>query len=380
MVDSPEPAEIQVTPAESKKPPKIRDLTRIGKYVGVKAGVLFLTVVIGIYLTILIANMGGYVDQIRRASIREAIGTMVTGDPELRRLPVAERNAVIEELVRVEEDRLGLNRPFIIRSFTFLKDALLLNFGRAELITSDSGSRQVRLIILERIPSTLVLFATANLLIFFLALFVALFLSRRYGSLLDKLIIGLAPTSAAPGWFYGIFLILIFAAQLRILPFGGMVKAPPPDTSIEYALSLMRHMILPTLSILLSSVFLNIYGWRTFFLIFSAEDYVELARAKGLPSQLIQNRYILRPTLPNIITSFAFVLISLWFGAIILETVFEWPGIGRLFFSAIGLFDTPVIVGLSVIYAYLLALTVFLLDFIYALVDPRVKIGGSGGI
>jgi peptide/nickel transport system permease protein len=72
------------------------------------------------------------------------------------------------------------------------------------------------------------------------------------------------------------------------------------------------------------------------------------------------------------------LVIGLWFGAIILETVFNWPGLGRLFYRAIGLFDTPVIVGETVIYAYLLAITVFLLDFIYALVDPRVKVGGEG--
>ena len=83
-------------------------------------------------------------------------------------------------------------------------------------------------------------------------------------------------------------------------------------------------------------------------------------------------------TLPTIITSFALTLISMWTGAIILETVFSWPGIGRITYDAINLFDTPVIVGTVVIYAYLLAITVFLLDIIYALVDPRVKLGAGG--
>ena len=96
-----------------------------------------------------------------------------------------------------------------------------------------------------------------------------------------------------------------------------------------------------------------------------------MAKAKGLTSRDIERRYILRPTLPTIITSFALLLIALWTGAPIFETVFNWPGLGRTLFQAIGLFDTPVIVGSTVIYAYLLAITVFLLDFIYALVDPR---------
>jgi peptide/nickel transport system permease protein len=83
--------------------------------------------------------------------------------------------------------------------------------------------------------------------------------------------------------------------------------------------------------------------------------------------------------LPSIITNFALTLIALWLGGPILETIFNWPGLGRAFYEAVQFYDTPVILGQTVIYAYLLAGTVFLLDYIYALVDPRVKIGGGGG-
>jgi peptide/nickel transport system permease protein len=123
---------------------------------------------------------------------------------------------------------------------------------------------------------------------------------------------------------------------------------------------------------------LTTYKWRTFFLIYSSEDYVQMAKAKGLTDGMIERRYVLRPTLPNIITSFALLLITLWGGAIILETVFNWPGIGQLYFRAIGVYDTPVILANVVVYAYLLAITVFLLDFIYALVDPRVRVADGG--
>jgi peptide/nickel transport system permease protein len=219
----------------------------------------------------------------------------------------------------------------------------------------------------------------ANLILFFLSLYIGLALSRRYGSFMDKAIIALTPSSSAPAWFYGLFLILIFAAILRLLPFGGMVDAPPPENPVAYALSLAKHLILPTTAIIISSVFLTAYNYRTFFLIYSSEDYVEMAKAKGLSDREIERRYVLRPTLPTIITNFALLLITLWQGAIILETVFNWPGLGRAYFQAIGLFDTAVIVGNTVIFAYLLAITVFLLDFIYALVDPRVKLAGGRG-
>jgi peptide/nickel transport system permease protein len=203
--------------------------SRVAKFTGVRMVTMFVTVFIGVYLTILIANMGGYVDKIRKGEIRESVQMRVLSDPTLKNLPADERTKRLEEIIALEEKRLGLNQPFLLRSFRYLSNALTLNLGRAQNMTSDSGSKQVRLIILERLPTTLLLFGTADLLLFFLAVFVALYLSRRYGSFLDRAIIALTPTSSAPGWFYGIFLILIFAALLRILPFGGMVDAPPPE-------------------------------------------------------------------------------------------------------------------------------------------------------
>lgn len=353
-------------------------LAKLARYTAIKVFTLFIAVTIGIYLTILIANMGGYVDQILKGQIRESISLMVSMDPSLRHLTVVERSQMIEEMVAVEEQRLGLDQPFMLRSFRFLGRALSLNLGRAQQLSSDSGSRLVRNIILERLPPTLMLMATSNLLLFFVSLFFALYLSRNYGNIIDKAVIAMSPLSSAPAWFYGLFLLLIFAGFLGWLPFGGMVAAPPPEQLGARILSHLRHLILPVMAWMISGIFSSVYGWRTFFLIFSMEDYVELARAKGLSPREIERRYVLRPTLPNIITSFALMLISLWQGAIILETVFNWPGLGRMLYRAIGLFDSPVIVGSAVIYAYLLAVTVFLLDFIYALVDPRVRVGSGG--
>jgi peptide/nickel transport system permease protein len=355
-------------------------LSRLAKFSTVRLVMLFVTVVIALFLTILIANMGGYVDEIRRGQIREQVSMAILADPspEMRQLSDAERRALIDAQVAIQEHRYGLDRPFIVRAWNFLWSAVRLDLGFATSMHSDSGSKTVKLILLERLPATLVMWGLANLILFFLSLLLALFLSRRYGSLVDRAIIALAPTSSAPAWFYAIFLILVFAAWLGVLPFGRMVDDPPPENAFAYALSLAKHLILPTLAIIISAVFLNAYNWRTFFLIYSSEDYVEMAKAKGLSDRAIERRYVLRPTLPTIITQFLLLLITLWTGAIILETVFNWPGLGKALYTAIGLYDTPVIVGSTVIYAYLLGVTVFLLDFIYAAVDPRVRIGGGG--
>jgi peptide/nickel transport system permease protein len=340
---------------------------------------MMITVTIGVYLTILIANMGGYVDTIMRNEIRDNITQSILANPNYRSLSTEAKANLIQTKIATEERRLGLNQPFAVRSMRYLKNALTLNLGRAINMKSDQGSKEVRLILLERLPATLLLTGSSSLLLFFASVYIALSLSRKYGSFWDKIMIAFSPTSAAPPWFYGIFLILIFAAIFRILPFGGLVDSPSPDNPIDYGLSVLKHLILPASAVIISSIFISIYNWRTFFLIYSSEDYVEMAKAKGLPERDVERRYILRPTLPTIITNFALLLITLWTGFIITETVFLWPGLGRTLFSAIGFFDTPVIVGSTIIYAYLLAITVFLLDFVYALVDPRVKVGSGGG-
>jgi len=336
---------------------------------------LFLTVLVGVYLTIVIANMGGQVDSLRLVQIQSTVAEQVRADPAFFDLAPEERNALIQRRVQLDVERLRLDQPFALRSLDYLHRAMRLDLGRAEHMHSDRGAREVHRIIVERLPATLLLFGTANLLVFFVSVLAALWLSRRYGSVLDRTVIGLAPSSAAPAWFYGIFLILCFAFLIPLLPAGGMVDVPPPEGRLAYALSLLRHMLLPLAAMFISTIFISIYSWRTFFLIHSSEDYVEMARAKGLPPRMIERRYVLRPTLSPIVTSFALMLIGLWSGAIILEQVFNWPGLGSLLFQAIGHRDTPVIIGTVVIFAYLLAVTVFVLDILYAVLDPRVRVG-----
>ncbi len=352
-------------------------LARLARFMGFRVLMMIVTIVIAVYTTILIANMGGYVDTMMRNDIRESTIAKVAAMTANKPMTGDARKAMQEEMIALEIKRQGLDTPFIIRSFRYLKNALTLNLGRAIYMVSDHGSKTVRAIILERLPATLLLMGSSQLILFFSSVFLALILSRKYGSFWDKAVITLSPTSAAPPWFYGIFFILIFAAVFKVLPFGGMVSSPPPETTIGYSLDVLKHLILPGSALIISAFFLSIYTWRTFFLIYSSEDYVDMAKAKGLTSRDIERRYILRPTLPTIITNFALLLITLWTGATITETVFLWPGLGRTIFRAIGFYDTPVIVGSTIIYAYLLAMTVFLLDFVYAIVDPRVKIGGG---
>ncbi len=345
------------------------------KFVAKRAITILIVIIIAAYLTILIANMGGYVDEIMKSEIILSVTTRFQNDPAFKNYPQELRDKLINETIMVEFKRIGLDQPFIIRSFIYLKNGLTLDLGRALFLTSDSGSRMVKNIILERVPQTIMLFTTATLINFFLSLFIGLYLSRHHGSFLDKLFIAGAPTSVIPGWFYGIFLIIIFAAYFNVLPYGGYIDVPPPTTQLDYTLSVLKHMILPLASWIISAFFLGAYSNRTFFLIFSTEDYVEAARAKGVPPRQIETKYILRPSLPPIVTSLALGLVNSWSGAMITETVFNWRGLGLLTYAAISATDTPVIIGVTIIYAYLLGATVLLLDIIYGFIDPRIKMG-----
>jgi peptide/nickel transport system permease protein len=350
---------------------------RLARFFSIRLVLQLITIVIGVYITILVANMGGYVDTILKASIIEEVNLQVSAMVANKNVPREVREKMAQDLIVEREKLAGLDKPFIQRSFHHLWNGITLQFGRARFMVSDHGSRMVRNIILERLPATLLLMGVSQLLLFLVTISLALAVSRHYGSAWDKIIVAMSPTSSVPPWFYGIFLILIFAAWLKILPFSGMVDAPPPPTKWEYFLNVLKHLILPASSLFISGFFISTYSWRTFFLIYSSEDYVDMAKAKGLSDRAIERRYILRPTMPSIITSFALLLVGIWTGATLTETVFNWPGLGTTIYAAISRYDTAVIVGTTIIQAYLLGITVFFLDFLYAIVDPRVKLGGG---
>jgi peptide/nickel transport system permease protein len=366
---------------DSQKPGPRRWSTtlRFLRYLLKRAIVLGITAVIAIWVAVIAANFGGYVDEIIRSRIVTAIGFSMRADPD--QTP-EERVATFRAMVADAEEAAGLNQPFLLRSLRWTLDGLLLDLGPTTVQTINihppgGNRRDLKAVIWESLPPTLLLLGTANILIFFTSLFLSLYLSQHYGSWLDRFVISLSPTSVAPAWFYGIFLIAIFAGIFRLFPFGGIRPELPPETVWEQAVSLANHLVLPATAIFLATFFQSVYMWRTFFLIYSSEDYVEMARAKGLPDSIISRRYLLRPTLPPIMTSFALMLIGIWSGSVVLETVFNWPGLGRLFFRAILATDIVTIVGLLVVYAYFLVATIFVLDIAYALVDPRVRLGGQ---
>lgn len=357
-----------------------RTLGRLFRYTSVRILTILLTVGLGLYLTLMIINLGGFVDDIMFARIDESVGMMAYAGA-FDDVPDDEYEEFIDQLRWQMAESMGLHEPLPIRTARWWFNGITLQWGNSErLLTSDRSSNLVKDVVFERIPYTLLLVGVANIILFFTNLSVAMILSSHRGQFWDRLLVSLTPISSAPSWVHGVILLAIFALELRILPFKGMFFAAPPENAFQYVVEILEHMILPVIAVILSVFFHGVYTWRAFFIVHSGEDYVELAKAKGLPEHLIRKRYLLRPTLPSVITSFTMMLISFWESAIALEVLFNWPGLGALFLRALGSFDRPVIVAIFVMFAYLLGFSVIVLDFVYALIDPRMRVGSNGSL
>lgn len=369
---------IQPSPVSSPAATSTSTLGRIAKFMLVKAVLLLVMLSIGIYLAVVVINYGGYIDQMYQAQIDEMLmGYFRSTDTS--DLTPEEQTQFYDEMEWNLQESFGLHEPFLLRCARWATQGASLNWGKSWGFTTRNGeSNDIREIIFEALSVTILLAGMANVLVFILSVVTALYLAKRYGSFWDRLMLSLSPLSTIPNWIYAVLLLVIFAVQLNLLPFGGMFDNFPPATRWGYIPIVLKHMVLPVLAIFLSMFFQSVYAWRTYFLIHQGEDYVEMAKAKGLSEGAVNARYILKPVLPFLVTNFTFMLIGFWQGVIVLEKVFNWPGIGLLFFRAVGTNERSVTIALIVTFAYLLAFSVFLLDFLYALLDPRIRIGGGG--
>lgn len=346
----------------------------LGRYLAKRGVYLLITLVLAIYVTVVIANFGGVIDELLRQQLRSDVITEFRRDPNFNRLPVEDQNRLINQSWQRRIELRGLNEPFLPKSIRYTVDALFLNLGDAMVLNSNAGSQEISDIILERLPRTLILFFTGDILAAILGIWLGLRMARKAMSAMDRGMTVLSITTlVVPPWVFGIFFILIFGYGIRIVPPGGYLSVPPPDEFFPLMLDFLHHLALPLGTV----VFAFFGGWayttRNLVLQIMDEDFVLAGRAKGLPERTVMRRYVLRAASPPIVTSLALTLIASWFGAIITETVFNWPGVGLLYWQAIMVFDAPVIIGLTALYAMLLVATVFALDLTYGFLDPRVK-------
>lgn len=357
---------------------QLRTLGRCARYLAVRSFVIALTVLLGIYGAIWLTNFGGISDASRIAAIEYGVRFSLNsgaGAVSLWKLTPEEKEALLQHHVALAIERSGLDKPFIIRSFGYFRDALTLSLGHSANFNDRQGSHKAIDVLLDRLPATLLLFGTANLLSIVGSLLIALSLARGYGGLRDRVVTLLIPLFSGPPWFHGIFLIMVFSVLAKLLPFGGIMSPPIPETTFGYVLGVIKHMILPVSACVLGTMPYAVYANRALFLIHSRDDYVELGLAKGLSRRRLQWNYILRPNLPPVITNFATVVLIAWQGVILTEGIFAWPGLGHLLARAIRLHEVQLVIGTVTIFAIVLGASLFLLDILYVLVDPRVKLG-----
>jgi peptide/nickel transport system permease protein len=189
-----------------------------------------------------------------------------------------------------------------------------------------------------------------------------------------------------PTFWLGLMLIVVFAAQLKLLPAGGMwdTRTVPIFGTPEYwqylaaepaaALGdLARHLVLPVITLVVVTVAADSRFIRAAMIDTLGQDYVRTARAKGLPERRVITGHALRNALLPVTTNIALELPFLFAGAIVTETIFSWPGMGREFIIATGDFDYPVLMGILIITALLVVMANLLADIIYAVVDPRIR-------
>jgi peptide/nickel transport system permease protein len=337
----------------------ISTFARIARFTLTRALSLLVVMIISIYLTILIASRSVVIES--EFEPAGPIGGWFTG--------------IANPVITFRPDAPSTISPFET-AVRLLARGLTLNLGHSARIYNlgQRGFLEVNDLILITLPRTLLLFGTANLLVFITSISMALVLTRRYGGFLEKVFLALSPLSTIPAWIYGLF-ITVFMARVLHIWIGGNLTVAPMGWDRDYFLLILRHITPAIIAIFISKFFLSVYTWRSFLLIFSGEDYLELAKAKGLPNSVVEKRYLLRPALPNILTIFTVMMIAIWQEAIIIELFFSIMGIGQLFYLAIRNTDIPVIVGLTVIFGYLLAISVFILDFAHGILDPRVSLG-----
>ncbi len=379
-------------------PSRTRLFVSAARYLLAKVLTIGVTIFVGILITILLvshpsgadgstdtspfeARLLAQIDDFIKVSIyRGAIRRDAYGTPDQEQV-----DAITQEL----RQEAGLDLPLAPRYLLWTKKALAFDWGRLNVTqvaqasvlgkATNSGSTTV---VLQFLPNTLLLVGTAYLLVFLIGMPLSLYLARNYDNWVDKFFAFLSPISSVPSWVFALLLIALFAVQLHWLPAGKMFDFHRPENPLLYAFEIARHMVLPVIAIVLSLLFQIIYTWRTFFIIYSEEDYVELAHAKGLPHKMLEKQHILKPALPYVITSLATTLIGFWQLTIALEKIFQWPGIGWLYMDVLPNYwgdarrigDLMIVIQIVVTFAYLLGILVFMLDLVYVIVDPRIHL------
>ena len=269
-----------------------------------------------------------------------------------------------EDLVHLEE-KFGLNQPIHVRYVKWLRSTL-----RGDLGFRYKNGDDVAEVLVERLGRTLILMGTALLIGIVTGVSLGVFIGLRQYSFWDFALTGLSFVGISmPAFVAGIFGLYIFSVKLAWLPSGGMHTIGQPETVLD----LLYHLVLPagTLAIFNAATFMRYM--RFSILEVKQADYMRTARAKGLKERIITWRHALRNAILPVVTVIGLSIPTLVAGALFLETIYSWPGMGSLFVDAVWARDYPMVMGIMLVTAIVVLAANLGTDLAYAVFDPRIR-------
>lgn len=290
-----------------------------------------------------------------------ALVRLSPGDPVLIYAGEERDETSLQEL-RVE---LGLDRPLPVQYLAWLEHAVRGDFGR-----SIRTRQPVLESIVERLPATIELGVAALAISITVALVVGTISALRRNSPLDLIATGATLAAVSlPNFFLGLILILVFALMFRVFPPGGYV--PFADDPLDN----LRRLVLPAITLATASAAVYVRQVRSSLLDVLSQEYMRTARAKGLRELVVIGRHAMKNALIPVVTLVGLQLGAIIEGAIITETIYFWPGVGRLVVDSIAGRDFPVVQGVVLVAALSFMVTTLLVDLLYAVLDPRISYG-----
>jgi len=267
----------------------------------------------------------------------------------------------VERLTRL----LGLDQPLHVQYTKWVKGMVTADWGR-----SYRDGRTVGEVIADRIPATLVLMLSAFVVAIVLGLAAGIVSAVRQYSVFDHaMTLGAMVALSIPTFWLGLMGIYVFAELLRVLPPGNIGTIGAPFSLADR----LRHLALPAATLGLVMVATWSRYTRASMLEVIGEDYIRTARAKGVAGRVVILKHALKNALLPLVTLAGLQLPLIFSGALVTETVFTWPGMGRLFVDSIGYRDYPVLMGLLILTSALVVVGNLVTDLVYAAIDPRIR-------
>ncbi|WP_458747156.1 ABC transporter permease [Candidatus Nitrosocosmicus sp. T] len=287
-----------------------------------------------------------------------------------------ERQSIIDKQVSIQIKSLGLDEPWyspkkIINS---LVQVMTLNLGNSRFFTTYDGSSSVNELIIEKVPNTILLFTTSSITVVAIGVVIGSYLAKREGKISDRVVAGLASVSqSVPPWWFSMIMIVLFSFLLQIFP-ARSTPLISPDTP-GYFIDLLYHMTLPFITMVILGFASSVYYVKYIVLRIIDEDYIKALGIIGLPSRKILLRHALKNAGPQLTTMLGLGLTATLGGSILIEEIFDWPGMGNLFYNAVIQNDSPLIIGLVYFFTLLYLLTRLVLDLTLSILNPRIRTG-----